>query len=104
MKINKVYKLYDQYNEKYFKGRLAYVNITFVDMNRAFGYTIQEGRGDCFMLLANGMKNSMVRTTLLHEMIHVDQVMKNHGMNHGRYFKQMAKKICRGEKLLYRTF
>ena len=104
MKIQRIFKLYDKYNEAYFAGKLDPVDIAVVDLRDAFGYTIQEGKEVSVILIAKGMKNSQVRSTLLHEMIHVDQVRQGHKMDHGRKFNMMAKIICNAEKISYRAF
>lgn len=104
MKIKKVHALYDKYNKMYFKGELPFVDLAFVDMHEAFGWTFQEGKEVVIILIAKGLKNSYVRTTLLHEMIHVDQVRRGHKMDHGRKFKQIAKEICRAENIHYAKF
>lgn len=101
MKAKKLFALYDRYNDKYFGGKLPFVDIAYAEMSEAFGYTVQEGKEVVIVLIAKDMKNSFVRMTLLHEMIHV---YKGHKMDHGRKFKQIAKEICRAENIHYAKF
>ena len=106
MKREKVFELYDKYNAEFFKGLLPEVEIVFADVS-AFGYTIPHWSGfevEC-IILAKGMTDLEIETTLAHEMIHVWQCEKGFkSWDHNKKLYKKAKKICKAKGWNLRTF
>ena len=104
MKVEKLFKLYDKYNEKFFSGKLPYVDIAIVPLTHAYGWTVVMGQEVDIVLIAKGMKGKEIKATLLHEMIHVWQIFTERKMTHGKVFKKKAKVICKAKGFKGKNF
>lgn len=97
MRIEKVFTLYEEYNQAFFKGMLPPVDIAFMNIE-AYGYAIPHWSGMEVeaIILAKGMTKKEIQMTLAHEMVHVWQAEQGYkSWDHNKKFYRKAKKICR---------
>jgi hypothetical protein len=98
-----LFNLYDRYNKEFFDGTLPFVDIVVQKLEDAYGYTYDEGFG-VYIELANDLSDQDMHDTLLHEMVHVWQIVTNRKLGHGRNFKRKAKTICKATGIPKKRF
>lgn len=95
--------LYDEYNDKLFNGELPEIDVVYMRMSNAYGFTIcyQEGINELVgILIDKDLTKKEIRGTLVHEMIHAYLFTKNKLDYHDHDSKGFIKQTKRAAKLL----
>jgi hypothetical protein len=84
-------RLYESYNRQYFAGRLPPVTIQVFEENDTdfLQAEYDQGSGTIYLYLSN--RAADLRTTLLHEMVHVSVPEDGHGAHFRAELQRLAK-------------
>ena len=103
MRMNRLFKLYDRYNEEFFNGILPFVDIVVKPLEDVYAFTMHQG-DSIWIEISEGLNVTEEHDTLLHEMVHVWQAVTERKMSHGKSFKNKAKQICKATGIARKKF
>jgi hypothetical protein len=94
-----IFKLFDEYNKKYFFNQLPFVDIFIEEETEGncwgwFDSCHDDTSEPCIIIRAD-LREEYLEDTILHEMIHLWQYVKCYPVDHGTSFLRQIRRIKR---------
>lgn len=90
--VQRVTKLFDQFNGNIFAGKLRRPKFEIDKMDTEVGYCIDDD-GHIVIGIADDLNGQLLMCTLIHEMVHLWQIQNKKKVGHGPEFQKWKKEI-----------